>query len=117
MPVTVTGEGAVLVSSDTWDATASGVSGEVEAKDGSAVVEIGEAGFSVEVSTESHSVDVKTSVSVEGTPYQGSYEADALFSEQVFPTAFKSMSRDFTVHAINYTEAPNDYGTTLTIGG
>lgn len=49
--------------------------------------------------------------------YEGDYEADALFSEQTFATARKSMRQDFTVHAINYTEAPNDYGTTVTIGG
>lgn len=50
-------------------------------------------------------------------PYEGAYEADALFSEQVFPTRDKRMTDDFTVHAINYTEAPNDYGITVTIGG
>lgn len=49
--------------------------------------------------------------------YSGSYEADALFSEQVFPTAQTVMLNDFKVNAINYTEAPNDYGTTVTIGG
>ena len=50
-------------------------------------------------------------------PYTGSYEADALFVEQVFHTKSRSMTDDFTVHAINYTEAPNDWGTTVTIGG
>ena len=49
--------------------------------------------------------------------YGGPYEADALFSEQVFPTERKVMAEDFTVHAINYTEAPNEWGTTVTIGG
>lgn len=49
--------------------------------------------------------------------YEGSYEANALFREQVFQTREKVMQDDFTVHAINYTEAPNDYGTTVTIGG
>lgn len=49
--------------------------------------------------------------------YDGEYEARALFSEQVFETAHKRMRNDFTVRAINYTEAPNEYGTTLTIGG
>lgn len=49
--------------------------------------------------------------------YAGPYEANALFSEQVFQTAHKGMSQDFEVHAINYTEAPNEYGTTVTIGG
>lgn len=54
---------------------------------------------------------------VETPPYEGSYEADALFREQVFPTNQKRMLDDFTVHAINYTEAPNDSGVTVTIGG
>ena len=49
--------------------------------------------------------------------YEGSYEANALFSEQVFDTEQKAMTRDFVVHAINYTEAPNNYGVTVTIGG
>lgn len=49
--------------------------------------------------------------------YSGSYAADALFHEQTFPTASKIMSRDFKVHAINYTEAPNSSGVTVTIGG
>lgn len=49
--------------------------------------------------------------------YGGPYEADALFSEQVFATSEKIMRDNFTVHAINYTEAPNQYGTTVTIGG
>ena len=49
--------------------------------------------------------------------YSGAYEADALFSEQVFATSHRVMMDDFTVHAINYTEAPNQYGTTVTIGG
>ena len=52
-----------------------------------------------------------------GIPYEGSYEADARFTEQVFPTKQKSMRDDFTVHAINYTEARNDSGITVTIGG
>lgn len=50
--------------------------------------------------------------------YHGEYVADALFESQVFPTANKRMLNDFTVKAINYTEAPNaSGGKTLTIGG
>lgn len=49
--------------------------------------------------------------------YEGPYESEALFSEQTFATANKAMRQNFTVHAINYTEAPNDYGVTVTIGG
>ena len=50
--------------------------------------------------------------------YTGAYEADALFSRQTFPTADKRMRSDFTVNAINYTEADNPSGgKTLTIGG
>ncbi len=59
-------------------------------------------------------VEVRASILDE---YGGPYEADALFSEQVFGTADKYMTDDFTVHAINYTEAPNEWGKTLTIGG
>lgn len=55
--------------------------------------------------------------SVETQPYEGAYEADALFSQQVFLTKNKRMVDNFTVNAINYTEAPNEYGTTVTIGG
>lgn len=49
--------------------------------------------------------------------YEGPYVASALFSEQRFDTARKLMRGDFAVRAINYTEAPNQYGTTVTIGG
>lgn len=49
--------------------------------------------------------------------YGGPYVASALFSEQRFDTARKLMRSDFAVRAINYTEAPNQYGTTVTIGG
>lgn len=55
--------------------------------------------------------------SIDLPPYRGAYEADALFREQTFSTKRKSMLDDFVVHAINYTEAPNEYGTTVTIGG
>lgn len=55
--------------------------------------------------------------SVETPPYEGAYEANALFSEQLFYTKNKRMLENFAVHAINYTEAPNEYGTTVTIGG
>ena len=49
--------------------------------------------------------------------YDGPYEASALFTAQSFGTADKLMRKDFAVRAINYTEAPNEYGTTVTIGG
>lgn len=61
--------------------------------------------------------DVGTVVYADVDEYTGAYEADALFSEQVFATSQKRMVDDFTVHAINYTEAPNESGITLTIGG
>ena len=61
--------------------------------------------------------DVGTIIYSRGDEYRGAYEADALFSEQVFATRNKRMENDFTVHAINYTEAPNDSGVTVTIGG
>lgn len=56
-------------------------------------------------------------VTSDADTYAGPYEANALFSEQTFATAAKLMARDFSVHAINYTEAPNDSGVTVTIGG
>lgn len=56
-------------------------------------------------------------VTSDADTYAGPYEADALFREQTFATAAKLMERDFSVHAINYTEAPNDSGVTVTIGG
>jgi hypothetical protein len=56
-------------------------------------------------------------VTSDADTYAGPYEADALFSEQVFSTQAKLMAHDFSVHAINYTEAPNDSGVTVTIGG
>lgn len=49
--------------------------------------------------------------------YDGLYSADARFTNQVFDTSEKVMRDDFTVHAINYTEAPNGSGITVTIGG
>lgn len=81
----------------------------------SAIVEA--CGYAVDVSQADASVDVVTGVIVGGIPYSGEYEADARFSEQVFPTRMRTMADDFTVRAINYTEAPNDSGITVTIGG
>lgn len=49
--------------------------------------------------------------------YLGPYEADARFDDQTFATGMRYMAKDFTVNAINYTEAPNDSGITVTIGG
>ena len=56
-------------------------------------------------------------VSTDAPKYDGPYEANALFSSQTFETAQMLMTDDFRVRAINYTEAPNQYGTTVTIGG
>ena len=63
------------------------------------------------------SVGTPYPVYVGGDPYEGAYVADALFTAQVFPTNGKNMRDDFTVNAINYTEALNDSGITVTIGG
>lgn len=50
--------------------------------------------------------------------FDGPYEADARFTAQTIPTRMRYMERDFEVHAINYTAAPNDGGgVTITIGG
>lgn len=63
-------------------------------------------------------VGVTSSVTVGGEPYLGPYVAEALFSDQTFPTRRRVMSDDFSVRAINYTEAPNESGgITVTIGG
>lgn len=62
-------------------------------------------------------VSVIQSYNFSGVPYEGPYEADARFIEQTFGTAHKTMASDFSVHAINYTEAPNESGITVTIGG
>lgn len=49
--------------------------------------------------------------------YEGPYVASALFQSQSFDTARKLMRDNFAVRAINYTEAPNESGVTVTIGG
>lgn len=49
--------------------------------------------------------------------YDGPYVARALFQSQSFDTAQKLMRDNFAVRAINYTEAPNESGVTVTIGG
>ena len=91
--------GRVDVTSAAWEAEARGDSPSVDVESGESTVEF------------------STGILVGGVPYAGDYEARALFSEQTFPTALKTMQQDFAVHAINYTEAPNDYGVTVTIGG
>ena len=118
MPVLIAPEGGtVQVVSPGWAQTVTSGAGSVMVTQGAHRAEVVSESHSVNACTTSGLVEVKSGVMVGGTPYQGAYEASALFSEQVFPTALKTMSRDFTVHAINYTEAPNEYGTTLTIGG
>lgn len=74
--------------------------------------------ISAVVSTETDlSVEISAKMFDRSDFYRGPYAADALFREQEFHTASKVMSADFLVHAINYTEAPNDSGVTVTIGG
>lgn len=91
--------------------------GEVEVRGQSwEAVAVSEA-YAVDAESEHSEVEVTTGIIVGGTPYAGAYEVDARFAEQVLPTALKTMRDDLTVHAINYTEAPNEYGTTVTIGG
>lgn len=89
----------------------------VEIRHGGETVTVVSLKGTVEARSPSYTVGVESGVLIGGTPYRGEYEADARFSEQVFETARKTMSDDFTVHAINYTEAPNDSGITVTIGG
>lgn len=77
-----------------------------------------ETDLSVEINAETNlSVEISAKMFDRSDFYRGPYAADALFREQEFPTASKVMSADFLVHAINYTEAPNDSGVTVTIGG
>ena len=81
-------------------------------------IEIIRSGTTVIIDSPKYSIDVHTGIiGGGGVPYTGDYEADPHFYSQTFPTAQKTMRSDFTVNAINYTEAPNDYGTTVTIGG
>ncbi len=89
----------------------------VEIRHSGETVEVSSHQVTVEVESPSYSVETASGMLDGGTPYTGSYEARALFTDQVFPTAMKTMREDFTVRAINYTEAPNEYGTTVTIGG
>ena len=49
--------------------------------------------------------------------YKGPYQAPALFQEQSYETKGLLMKDDFKVAAINYTEAQNEDGITVTIGG
>lgn len=49
--------------------------------------------------------------------YEGAYSVTPRFSSQTLATTNRVMRDDVTVHAINYTEAPNDCGVTVTIGG
>lgn len=89
----------------------------VEIRHSGETVEVVSHQVTVEAESPSYSVETASGMLDGGTPYTGSYEANALFADQVFPTAMKTMRDDFTVRAINYTEAPNDSGITVTIGG
>lgn len=105
--ITVPG-GEVEVVSRPWEAVVSSSSGAATVRS---------AAGAAEAVSEGSVAEARTGVVVGGIPYEGEYEARALFSAQTFPTAQKTMKRDFSVRAINYTEAPNEYGKTLTIGG
>lgn len=89
----------------------------VEIRHSGEVVTVVDSHGTVTARAPSYAVDAESGLLSGGLPYTGAYEADALFREQVFPTRTKTMANDFTVHAINYTEAPNETGITLTIGG
>jgi len=91
--------------------------GEIEVHDRSWDAVVSSNQFTLDVDSKEGEIEITTGIVVEGAPYTGEYEARALFSKQVFPTAMKTMRKDFSVNAINYTEAPNDSGITLTIGG
>lgn len=89
----------------------------VEIRYSGQTVHVASVNGNVAVRSPSYTVSAKSGLISGAVPYTGAYEADALFSTQVFPTAQKTMRSDFTVNAINYTEAPNETGITLTIGG
>ena len=89
----------------------------VEIRHSGETVEVMQLEGTVEARSPSYSVEAASGVLAGGVPYTGAYEAQARFAEQVFPTAMKTMRDDFAVHAINYTEAPNESGITVTIGG
>ena len=89
-------------------------------------VEVAFPGSTVEITSSSSVVEIVQeglgSIVIEGAMgsaaiYGGPYAADALFRNQVFATNEKLMRDDFTVRAINYTEAQNATGITVTIGG
>ena len=107
----------VIAESDRGAVEAESPSYSIDARRVGETVEVNPGEWLVEAMPLSYSVGVDTGVLIGGIPYTGAYEAQARFTEQVFPTAMKTMQDDFSVHAINYTEAPNEYGTTLTIGG
>lgn len=84
-------------------------------------LEVGDDAYELEVSGGSRiDFDSGEYIAVHSTEYpdyEGPYEAFPRFSEQGFETSERVMHDDFTVHAIKYTEAPNDSGITVTIGG
>lgn len=52
------------------------------------------------------------------SPYEGEYEADPSFEEQIFRTAQKTMASDFKVNAIEVSRVSNPFGgKTIYIGG
>lgn len=53
----------------------------------------------------------------DGKTYSGEYEAIPQPRKQVFETKNCLMRYDFTVDEIRLHEAPNQHGTTITIGG
>jgi hypothetical protein len=61
-------------------------------------------------------LSVGTTTGGGGVPYNGEYSADPKPYKQEFATKDKYMKDNFTVNEILVLEAPNEYGTTLTIG-
>lgn len=69
----------------------------------------------VRPNTVSHKSEVSIVVGASKT-YKGDYVAYPKSAPQVFPTGGSMMSDDFTVTEIRLHEAPNQHGTTITIG-
>lgn len=58
----------------------------------------------------SATVHVEQSHTFSGLPYDGTYEVTPTTSEQVLPTAHRTLADDVTVHQIPYLATSNDSG-------
>ena len=89
----------------------------VEIRYSGQVVEVASERGTVTARSPSYTVDVASGILVGGgMPYEGEYEAVPSWQQQVFPTAGRTMRRDFEVEEILKLEVDNEAGgLTLTI--